>query len=564
MKNLFLKLISFTLIVVSMVSCNNDTITVKQAGSISLKIKGTTEGSIDSVSLALFDISIFKTSITSSQFSSLDEYAVKLIKETNSNTFDFGEVNSGNYLILGEILDSVNRSYNVNLLVQVVAGTTNSKTIDLAEYLGTLKLRIIYEDNYISRNINQMNILLVPDRIPNVKNMDMATLREVGIELGKTNEDGLIFADNIPARGYYIIGYYDDESFDFLSFTNYNSIINISVEKNTVINAVLYSDIYYSSPSSSDDSATGIHVYSIHYDKETEVSDTSNITGANVILCTSNNPYLSWAINDAECHLITNEDGIASLPEGYQLSNNRYYIWVYINENIYAQSGPYSAEDIKHSTINLNVPYSKFYSEYGNVNIDIFTAFSDSSLNSTISPFAQGNILLTKTTSNTLPTGITAMTDNNGRVTFNNVPVGNYFLWGYTDSEHAERSSTVVTVKANETSYIKDTLTSEKILKLKSNLYLKIVNAENKGLKNINVVLCKKYYSDIKTAIAYASATEKTDNYGYVNFEDLDVGAKYYAYLYYDLNQYYRNSYFNFTIKYHSDERHTINTGNEF
>lgn len=567
-----MQLLALVPIVFLTFSCDNDTISIKQTGNLSIIIKSATDENIDSATLYLFDMSIFETDI-SFEYNNREDFAVNVLEQTNSNSFDFGEVNSGNYLVFGEVTDGDSMTYNVSQFAQIVSGTTTTKKIDLADYVGSVQFRVRYYDSYIDSYLSNMNILLVPTQITDVQYMNLDALKAVGIELGQTNYDGYIFANNIPATSYYVVGYYSNGQYDILCPYSSSSTLPypITLAKNAVTADVLYSDIMYTNnthiPGDDEETTHGIHVYSIHYDIETGLTDTVNIVRANVIVCEDNESYLSWAIDDAELKLSTDENGFAAIPENTNFYYSNYYIWVYLDNDTYTELGPFTRTEISSGITSVNVSYNKFHREFGDVSINIFTEFSDQSLDTSTSPFIFGNVMLTQSTSSTLPSGYTATTDNTGIASFENIPVGNYFLWAYSDSKHSEKSSTVVTVKADETVQLTEIFTSEKVLQLKGGLHLKIEGTSNESpenIKNVNVVVTKSYTSNLSSAIASALATEKTDASGNVSFEGLEVGENYYVYIYYDLDRFYYNSNLVYTIAYNSNTVHTISTGATF
>ncbi|MFC0875534.1 hypothetical protein ACE01N_03020 [Saccharicrinis sp. FJH2] len=560
----FKKIIGLILLGLTLWSCTKDNVLeIIDYGTLTFNITDKSDAPLSGATIYVFDFELFK--VTSIDINDSYDLAIKKGETDANGKIDFGKLNTGLYLIYGVVEDEDNRMYQISKLVQIQSGEETKQEISLADYVGSVTIRVkgfeYTASSSTDKYLDTINVILVPyEQMHSASGTNFSEMLNQGIVLGKTDNSGFVSSEQVPIGRYYAIAYYDDTRYDILSLNRYqNSESYFEIQKGSKMNMSMYAekeDLAIHTPES-----MSFRVYYTEYNTGTGKHDTTFLPDVNILLSQTSSSYLDNAISSGFLTMSTNDQGTASLEDISSLSSyySYAYLWVYSDMNTYKRFGQVSFSSLKNKVTDLEVDKEVFYKTYGNVQVNAKGKYITGV---TLDTLVFSNINLRLTTSSTTYFSNTSSyydvkTDENGNATFTHIPTGTYYLWAYSDADHADRSVVLVTVVENETTNIEVVFSAENALILSGDLNFEFYgynNGTEELIKDAYVIISKNYTSSVSTALNYAYKSGKTDQYGKITFKDLPVNEKFYVIVYYDADR-YSSSSSSYTVRYKSSDK---------
>jgi len=230
--------------------------------------------------------------------------------------------------------------------------------------------------------------------------------------------------------------------------------------------------------------------------------------------------------------------------------------------NTYQRIGQFSMSNSLSNTTELEVDKETFFKIYGSFEMN---GLAKKETGTSIDTISLSNINITLTTSNsTYFSGVSKLyntkTDSLGYAVIENVPVGEYFLWAYTDESHAQRAYFKVKIEEDQTTVVEPVFDADQVMILYSDMTLQFYSGSTNSstpVSNAYVILTKYHESNVASALSDAIVTEKTDENGIAIIEHLEINTSYYVMVYYDYESYY-SPYVHYTVSTDPDEVYTI------
>ncbi len=551
---IFKKIIYSIAIIVLFISCDNSledlNITIDESGSLTYEIIDIEGEKVDSAKLYLYDPTVFE--FDNIMTNGYKEYAIKSIYTNDNGVADFGKLNNGLYLVYAVIKTKANNDFTISNFVQIVSGEKEIRTIDLSEYIGSLKFSIYSynESNASSSVVDSLNIALIPAS-DYYSNNSFEQHMNNAIPIGKTDSLGIISATKIPVGTYCVIAYYDNENYDILSTKNYPSSDYITINKEATSILVLYADLEVETPVQPSDEYK-YKVYYTEYNEATEEYDTTYLNNAYILFSSANYSTFDRAYSNQEKVLTTDENGYALLTDIENLYYSSYYLWVYTDISTFQEFGYRSMSSMRNQTTTFEVKKETFFKVYGSFEMNGKAKYESGTSYDTLSLKNVSILLTTSSTtsfSNILRT-YTTKTDSLGYAKLDKIAVGEYFLWAYSDEDHAQRAYFKVKIEEGKTSTVEPVFDADEVMILYGNLNFQFYTSSSSSsepVKNAFVILTKYNKNNVSSALSEAIATGKTDENGQATIEHLEVNTSYYVMVYYDYEHYYTD-YTSYTV----------------
>ncbi|MBS2099170.1 hypothetical protein [Carboxylicivirga linearis] len=558
----------FVLVTLFFVSCDNSiddiNVVIEETGSLEYSIIDPLGEPIDSAKLYLIDSELFSYGIS---FGPSEDYAIKTVYTDKNGKAEFGKINSGLYLVYCEITTKDNEDYTIFNFVQVVIGEVETRTVDLSKYVGSLDLEIYafddFNDYYAA---DTLNIALIPvDDYSSYYSFEQ--YMNNAIPIGKTDSDGSISASQIPLGQYFVLGYYNSNRYDILSMDTYYSEYYIYINKDETFKGVMYAESdKLGVTSNSNSSEYQFKVFYTDYNATSGDIDTTYLSNANVLFSNTSSSNFNSAYSYRTYVASTDSSGIAKVNKSQLDDYYSYYLWVYTDMNTYQRLGQYSISNNLTNTTELEVDKETFFKIYGSFEMK---GWAKNETGTSIDTISLSNINITLTTSSsTYFSSVSKLyntkTDSVGHAVINNVPVGEYFLWAYTDDSHAQRAYFKVKIEEDQTTVVEPVFDADQVMILYNDMTLQFYSGSTNSstpVRNAYVILTKYHESNVASALSSAIVTGNTDEYGIAVLEHLEINTSYYVMVYYDYESYY-SPYEQYTVSADPDEVYTIlNTG---
>jgi|SRR5690554_499351 len=210
MRKITFLLVAFSLL---LASCEKDsdnlTVLLNQSGTLSIKVVDSSQNG-------------FKGAKVSISSSIPDGERIYYDSTDINGICDIGKVLQGQYEYY-VYAEKDNKIYSYSEYFQVIAG--DDKTIETNPFLnvGDARVRVV---NINSEPITNINVALIPH--PNYSNVDyyFQDLIDEAYAIGKTDSEGWVEFQNLPAGSKYsmeysVIAYYDSENYDYPTYNNY-------------------------------------------------------------------------------------------------------------------------------------------------------------------------------------------------------------------------------------------------------------------------------------------------------------------------------------------------------
>nr|WP_321406349.1 hypothetical protein [uncultured Carboxylicivirga sp.] len=554
--------IVFAIIALLSFSCENSiddiNVTIEETGSIVYVITDPEGEPVKSAKLNLFNAQLLSNGIS---FSPSDDYAIKTVYTDEDGQADFGKINSGLYLVYSKLTTKDNEEYTVFNFVQVVVGEVETRNVDLSTYVGSLDLKVYLIDDNDKYVADNMNIALIA-----ANNYDSFLSFEEymnnSIPIGKTDSEGSITANKIPHGNYYLIGYYNSTEYDILSIVTYYSESYIYITKDETYEDVLYAENENFDVSNSNPTDYQFQIFYTEDNAISGVKDTTYLTNANLLFSTTSSSNFSSAYSYREFIVSSDSNGLVSVSRSQLEDYNYYYLWVYLDMATYQQLGGFYFPDELSETTKLEVDKDTFFKVYGSFEMIGKAKYE---IGSSIDTLSLSNVNITLTTS-TSPyfSGITELyttkTDSLGHALIENVPVGEYYLWAYTNEDHSQRAYFKVKIEEGQTTFVEPVFDADEVLIIYNDMTFEIYSGSSSSsapVKNAYIILTEYHKINVASALTSALAVGKTDENGIAVIENLEINTSYYVMVYYDYENYY-SPYTDYTVSTDPDKVYTI------
>ena len=216
-------------------ACQKDeiTVTLKQAGSLSVQLTDNAGTKYSGITVKVYD------SYTSNS-SELDK------KVTDSEgKVDFGELNAGSYYVVADTLKLGNKKYVVGKAVQVVGGSSKSYVFNADDFTGKIKINASLSSSYSYDTLKLKNIKvsLLEYYYP-TGSLNRQQALSKAVYTTTLDKNGNAVFENIPSNITYMAYFYvnNDDTLGYLSYNN----VNVSTGGSSSYSFNLYSsNLYY-------------------------------------------------------------------------------------------------------------------------------------------------------------------------------------------------------------------------------------------------------------------------------------------------------------------------------
>lgn len=173
------------------------TVTLKQSGNLSIQLVDTTNQPIAGYKVKLYTNMVYY--LDNSQRISTTPYDTKV---TNSSGLaDFGELNTGTYMIAIEKVKVGGQVYNVTRSVQVISGSDASIVVKPQEFVGKLTLNVLMQSSQISsvrEKVKNANVILIKYQDYS-DSLSFDDIQKLKVVKGVTDSNGKVVFDKLPA-----------------------------------------------------------------------------------------------------------------------------------------------------------------------------------------------------------------------------------------------------------------------------------------------------------------------------------------------------------------------------
>lgn len=538
---------------------------LNEAGTLKVSIVDKDLKAIEGAKFLVFDYEILKSTSLLGNILNTESVAIRTGLTDNKGEINFGKLNKGTYIIACTLNSNDFSDLTIYQFTQIVADHETTIPFNVSDYEGSLDILAVGINQYNSKlPLDSLNIALIPTS----EFKDYYSFNDLlsrSIPCGTTNDNGIITANNLPIGNYYMLGYYDNMRYDIMSDYSSSGYSYITITRGETLKKTMYGET--AKLIATPEEPNQYYRFNLSFQQSSgyEELEDFDFTKVKVFLTTSSSSTFSSAYVNKTFETSCDSTGVAKIPK--TLGGNDYYVWFYTDATNYQRNNSwiYLSTSSSVQTFNFTLLASNFNKLSGSVTIHARGFLINGNQIDTIN-LNKISIMLTKNYSNYFSTSsssnIIQNTDENGIVHFENIPDGKYFLWAFTDNNHAQRSNLVVDVTANKTTTYSPVFNATTVSILKANLNLEIVASTNSGLepiKNADVIITKSHPYDVAAALNIMFKSGKTDANGKISFNNLETGIDYHVTVYRDLDRFYISST-SYRVVYNADNNFKIQT----